>query len=257
MSVGKALRGFCALLRFLTTLPIGSTRVEDAATAFFTIPLLGLIEGFIVAIPSCVAAQVDPELGAAVAVTFHIAITGGMHLDGFADYVDGCASRKRGEEMLKVMKDPRKGSFAVIGLVLVILLSYIALRSLLKFSFRSLPYILAAYIASAESMFILASSARKPPYRGLGELFVEAAHRRDAKYANIVLIGILSALFTIVNAIEIYISTLALALLVSAAVRRDSHNKLGFVNGDVLGFCYETTRICSLLLSTVFMRVCS
>ena len=255
--MGKALRSFCALLRFLTTLPIGSTRIEEAATAFFTIPLLGLVEGFIVAIPSCIAAQVDLELGAIVAITLHIAITGGIHLDGFADYVDGCASHKRGEEMLKVMKDPRKGSFAVIGLVLVILLSYIALRSLLKLSFRSLPYILAAYIASAESMFILASSARKPPYRGLGELFVEAAHRRDAKYANIVLIAILSALFTIINAIEIYLSTLALALLVSAAVRRDSHNKLGFVNGDVLGFCYETTRICSLLLSTVFIRVCS
>ena len=44
------------------------------------------------------------------------AVTGGIHLDGFADTVDALSSYGDREKKLQILKDPNTGAFAVIGL---------------------------------------------------------------------------------------------------------------------------------------------
>ncbi len=47
-------------------------------------------------------------------------LTRGLHLDGFADTMDGLASGGSKEKILEVMRDSRIGAFGVIGLILLI-----------------------------------------------------------------------------------------------------------------------------------------
>ena len=53
---------------------------------------------------------------AAVMTMIPVAVTGGIHLDGFADTIDAVSSYKDREKKLEILKDPHTGAFAVIGL---------------------------------------------------------------------------------------------------------------------------------------------
>ena len=57
-----------------------------------------------------------PMVGAAVAALLPVAITGGIHLDGFCDVCDALASHGDREKKLEIMKDSHAGAFAAIGL---------------------------------------------------------------------------------------------------------------------------------------------
>ena len=62
-------------------------------------------------------------LGMVVAVL----LTGAIHEDGFADSCDGVLGGWNKEERLKIMKDPRIGTYGSVGLVFLILLKFYAL----------------------------------------------------------------------------------------------------------------------------------
>ena len=49
--------------------------------------------------------------------------TGFLHLDGFMDSCDAILSRRDLEERRRILKDPHTGSFAVISLVILTILS--------------------------------------------------------------------------------------------------------------------------------------
>lgn len=64
----------------------------------------------------------------AMAVTAYL--TGGFHEDGFADSCDAFGGGYTKEDVLRIMKDSRIGSFGALGLFLLLLVKYAALTSL-------------------------------------------------------------------------------------------------------------------------------
>ncbi len=80
-----------------------------------------------------------------------VLFTGGFHIDGYMDTADARASFKSREERLAILKDPRTGAFAVIGLLLKAavflagLIIILSLKALEKKSFMlSFAYIFIA-----------------------------------------------------------------------------------------------------------------
>ena len=59
-----------------------------------------------------------------------IAATGGLHLDGIADLIDGLAGGRNREGVLRIMKDSRVGAMGAVGLVMVLLLKYLSLYNI-------------------------------------------------------------------------------------------------------------------------------
>lgn len=66
------------------------------------------------------------QLGAAGAVALPIALSGGIHMDGFCDTCDALSSRQSRERKLEILKDSHAGAFAIFNSVLYILLFYAA-----------------------------------------------------------------------------------------------------------------------------------
>ena len=66
-------------------------------------------------------------LGDALILTIWIWLSGGLHLDGFADSVDGFLGGHNKEEILKIMKDSSTGAKGVVALVSLLLLKFILL----------------------------------------------------------------------------------------------------------------------------------
>uniref|UniRef100_A0A7C4FDM6 Adenosylcobinamide-GDP ribazoletransferase n=1 Tax=Ignisphaera aggregans TaxID=334771 RepID=A0A7C4FDM6_9CREN len=252
-------RGFRALLSFLTTLPVGSAPLSEASREFHLVSVVGLIEGCIIGLALYALLHVvkDGALLASLYIAIHIALTRGLHLDGFADYSDAIGSLRRGAEAVKVMKDPRKGAFAVILLFLNLTLSYSSISSLTQVldPLTLLFIAILIYVLCAESMYILSALGAPEPYAGLAKEFVESAKRARNVVKNIV-VTVLTLLLPImfnVHLMLIAFTTLA-TVLACLVISHDVSKRLGFVNGDALGFCYETVRIVNLVIASVLCR---
>ncbi len=109
-------------VRFLTVLPLGFKYNKDKnSTIFF--PVAGLLLGIILAIANSLLADIIPEfLLNVILVVLLVILTGGLHLDGLADTIDGFYAGKDRDDVLRIMRDSHIGSMGVIGLICVVLL---------------------------------------------------------------------------------------------------------------------------------------
>ena len=112
---------------FLTIIPVGSPHVERPGHAFAYFPLVGLVIGAALALVAT-SRLFPPDVTAFLALAVWVILTGGLHLDGFGDSCDGLLSTTTPERRLEIMKDPRAGSWAVVGLALLLLGKWVVLR---------------------------------------------------------------------------------------------------------------------------------
>jgi adenosylcobinamide-GDP ribazoletransferase len=116
----------CAAFALLTTIPIHYPEGRKPGYAFAYFPLVGLLIGGVLWLVA-VLPWPTPEVRAFAVVALWVIITGGLHLDGFGDACDGLFATTTPERRLEIMKDPRTGSWGVIGLVLLLLGKWVLL----------------------------------------------------------------------------------------------------------------------------------
>ena len=121
----RELAYFFAALRFFTRLPVprwvghDQDQLDHAARYF---PLIGILIGAIGAGITELAALALP-VGVAVLLGMAATIlaTGAFHEDGFADSCDGFGGGWEKAQVLAIMKDSRVGSYAALGVGLILL----------------------------------------------------------------------------------------------------------------------------------------
>jgi len=123
------MRGLWAALRFLTTIPVPERWLDETATTprgmLWWWGVTGGLIGALAAAMIWVAYLRLPWITcAALGVVALVVLSGGLHLDGFADMCDGVGSRAPRERALAIMKDSRIGAFGVIGIVCLLLLKF-------------------------------------------------------------------------------------------------------------------------------------
>jgi adenosylcobinamide-GDP ribazoletransferase len=117
---------------FLTTLPIllvADWRDDDLRLAVRAYPMVGLVIGLLLVLPSLLPSS--PFLQAVLTVALWLAVTGALHFDGFCDLADAALAPKTPEERWVIVKDPRVGSFALMAGTVLILTKVAALADLL------------------------------------------------------------------------------------------------------------------------------
>jgi adenosylcobinamide-GDP ribazoletransferase len=130
----RELEYFFAALRFFTRLPVpawvGHTQDQlDHAARYF--PLIGILIGSIGAgITELVALALPLGVAVLLGMAATILATGAFHEDGFADSCDGFGGGWDKAQVLAIMKDSRVGSYATLGVGLVLLAKWNALVEL-------------------------------------------------------------------------------------------------------------------------------
>jgi adenosylcobinamide-GDP ribazoletransferase len=230
-------------VRYLTIAPIPAgphvepTTLGRAAPWF---PLIGLALGLIVAGGAQVLDAVFPQmLAALLTVTLWKLLTGGLHLDGLSDCLDGLVGRDAGDR-LRIMHDSRIGAFGVIGLILFLLLEVAAVSELLS------PILWRALVvapAVARSLPPLIGWIF-PPASSLGQGAMFRSGLRPAGALASVGLGaaIAVALLGLPGLAAFGLSAAATLLLGWFAKRR-----LGGVTGDVMGAVIEIAELIVLL----------
>jgi adenosylcobinamide-GDP ribazoletransferase len=121
-------------LLFSTRLPLAQATPiagTDIARASWALPVIGVLIGLFGALVYWVSFRFDLPafLGAALAVSATLVLTGCLHEDGLADTCDGFGGGDR-ERRLEIMRDSRIGAFGACALAMSLLLRVGALASL-------------------------------------------------------------------------------------------------------------------------------
>ncbi len=257
-----ALDRLLALYSFLTIIPTGKHDLELAAAAFHAVPLVGATIGLIAGL-AVVITPATPLLRAAIAVSLIHILTGLNHMDGFIDVSDALAARKNRSETHRILKEPWRGAYAITSAVIALILQVGGIESFLSVAspasgiIHPLSGIILVNVMASEAMFIAARLGRPPKAEfSLGRLFIEASAGLDKSVINSVIASGLVAGLLVVNYVTgqntLLIFALSAAIAIPSiisplAVVRIAHRRIGFVNGDVLGFTYVISLTAALV----------
>ena len=195
----------------------------DLASFLFWFPWVGAVLGLIFLGAWLGLSRVLPLPAAAgLLLGLSVWITGGLHLDGLADTMDGLGGGRTPEQRLRLMKDSRVGAFGVMSLVLVLLLKFACFLAAGQQGWRA-EFILFPLLSRWGMVFLAYLSPYARPEGGLGEAMTTVS-RRTAAGAG-VLIWLLSRYFK---------------------------KTLGGVTGDVLGAANEVVEVAVLVGALLF-----
>jgi adenosylcobinamide-GDP ribazoletransferase len=113
-----------------------------------------------------------PPLSTLVVLATWKLLTGGIHLDGLADSLDGLAGEDRSRR-LAIMKDGRIGVFGALGLIVTVLAGFVALSEL-PGPLRHRMLLLAPAVGRLTPLLLARALAPAPPGEGLGAAFMRA-----------------------------------------------------------------------------------
>ena len=235
-------RSLLEAINFLTIVhvPIKDEGDQSGRLAYLMpwFPAVGLILGLLVYLLFWVTQNflAFPVCAVLVLMAWEI-ITGGLHLDGLADTVDGVAAGGGKEGILRAMRDERLGVFAVAAIVLVLLAKWSAISSL------SPERLILAPMLGRWAMMILARISPPAREEGIGKAFVPFQNDRGLAISTA---GVL-AVAVFLEGFSALIAVGAVALLVWG-ISRFFRAKIGGITGDVFGFTCEVTEMLVLIL---------
>jgi adenosylcobinamide-GDP ribazoletransferase len=235
--------GLALAIRYLTILPLpggGHAPAERLGRAAGWFPVVGAGLGLVLAAVDWTTTRLFPPLLAALlTVTVWKVSTGGLHLDGLADCLDGLMGRDR-EQRLAIMRDSRIGTFGAVGLILFLMLEIVAVSDLPR-EWRAA--VLVAAPATARAMPpMLARLFPAARAEGQGAAFVGGVGRAGAVLAVLVAVGVSAAALGGVG-----LASAGAGLVVASGAAWVVVRRLGGVTGDVLGAAVEGAELTVLL----------
>lgn len=229
-----------AAFAFLTILPFRYPEGRAPGAAFAYFPLVGLLIGCALWLIALLP-WLTPAVAAFAVLLLWVVVTGGLHLDGFGDACDGLLATVSPERRLEIMKDPRTGTWAVVGLVLLLLGKWVLLQSVHPILLVAPPVVARWAMGLAVYCFPYARPA------GLGAYFREGFGRRELVVAalttGVVVVGLAWLVHVWVLAL------LFVPLLTTFAFGRWAAHRLGGgLTGDIYGAVCELTELVCLAL---------
>jgi len=242
------MKRFLIALQFLTIFPVSvksGIKNEDFGASLLYFPLIGLLIGLLLTLIAFLFSFLPPLPKGALILAISIIITGGIHLDGFADTCDGFYGSRPKEKILEIMQDSRIGAMGVIGIVSLLLLKFTLIVSIQQnFLWKSL-IMMATFSRWSQGLACSISNyARK---EGKAKFFIEYAKQRNV---------IIGALFTLVlfllmaklEGMLVFFLGLLFVLLFIQYIK----GKIGGMTGDTIGATSEIAEVLILFFALIY-----
>lgn len=238
---------FLTALEFLTIIRVPGERAfsdEELGRSMSLFPLVGLLIGLILAgVRYVLNLALPPSLADILVIAVLAVVTGCLHLDGFADTIDGLAGGGDRERTLAIMKDSRIGSFAVVGLILILILKAAALMGIPE-GVKGRALIAAPVLGRWSAVQLAAWFAYARAGYGTGRAFTRYAGRGESGISTLVAAVIVVAVFGISGMAML----LAIAVL-TALLGLFFRGRIGGVTGDIMGAACEVSEVACLILA--------
>ena len=256
----KIVKDLFLAISFLTILPFApfgqpdeiiqnkEDLAENFANSMIYFPFVGLLIGAVLVLFNHLIDYLSFSslLNNALILLIWVCLSGGLHLDGFTDMVDGFAGGNNKDDILRIMKDSAIGAKGAIALFFILLLKFVLLGEIdLSIKFITLLFIPAL---SRWSM-IAAAFFGKPAYseNSMGQQFMKYLGKKELILSTIIIIipGIILFKFLFLALLGITIGVIWLLL-------KYCQGKIGGITGDILGALNEIVELCCLLVLCLF-----
>lgn len=201
----------------------------------------------------CWAVGFGPLIRAAGFTVIPIAVSGGIHLEGFLDASDALASRAEPERKRQIMKDSHIGAFAAIGLGIYLLL-FFAFSCELIITPQSLLLLSLAPVISRCMSGLTVIYFPSSKNEGLFRSFKETAD----KTAAAVFLFILALAVIAIMLFELTTAAVIMLLLIFGnmiALFFMSRKQFGGMSGDLAGWFLSMAELLMLIGLTTIMKV--
>jgi len=227
-------RPLAAAFSYFSILPIPHSDEPPSEDAIALLPLVGVIIGVFAGLGgygSWLLTQ-SSIAAAIVAWVLSIALSGAIHVDGFLDCCDGLFATASPQRRLEIMRDPRHGTYAIVGMAMISMLWLYALAQI--------PAVLLLVVLPLAAIF-----AR------CGALLV----RRPSVIVLGAVAGVLAAIDAPSHRFGV-LGAVVLAILVAAAVEAFARRRLGgMLSGDCYGAAIVVTEVALLLAFPALLRL--
>lgn len=122
----RVFRAICMSLSNFTAIPWPFRPWDEDAQelSIMCLPIVGAVIGLLWYVLTLLGSRWFPAILTVLIATLPWLLTGFIHLDGFMDTSDALLSWRPLEQRLKILKDPRAGSFAVVAMAVLALFSF-------------------------------------------------------------------------------------------------------------------------------------
>ena len=207
--------------------------------ALCAFPLVGLVCGGLWCL--CGALPLPAPVRTAGFCLAPVLVTGGIHLDGYADTSDALSSYGNREKKLEILKDPHCGAFAVIRLC-TYFTAYLCLAACVVFTPRvGAVWTLALMLERALSGYAVAAFPLAKN-TGLAHTFATAADRQTVRRALAVLAVCLGAGMVAVGGVCGGVAVLA-ALAALWRYHTVAVRSFGGITGDLAGWFLQRAEL--------------
>lgn len=244
-------------VQFLTRIPLSSSAAsaESLRRAPLFFPLVGLGIGCFTAGVLWLAGLVWPVwIAVLLALAVELRLTGALHEDGLADFCDGFGGGWDREQVLRILKDSRIGTYGTLGLGLAVALRFGSLAGIVvEHGSQGWFYAAVALVASAAvgRWMIVLAMVLIPPIAQRESLSRDVGSQISWRCFALSGLGAIPAiaLFAYLMPTAALLAsglTGAALLMLASLIRR----KLGGMTGDCLGCIGYVSQVLWLLAAT-------
>lgn len=197
--------------------------------------------------------HIGPALFGAVALLIPIALSGGIHLDGFCDTCDALSSHQSRERKLEILKDSHTGAFAIIccGLYLLV---FFALWCEVEAAGRAALVLALGPVLSRSLSGLFAVTL--PNARGTGMLATFTAPMDTVKARLVLVLWVIVCAAALLGLSPVTGGAALLgAGLACLYYRVMSARQFGGVTGDLAGFFLQSCELAMVLSVVIVQKV--
>ncbi len=244
-------RAFLLSFSFLVRIPIpyASFKDEDFKNSTLFFPIVGLFLGLLnLFIYFLLSPFFSPNIVVLIILFIQYMVANLFHFDGFLDFFEALFSqRRKRDEFVKIMKDPRIGSIALFLGVFYLLAKFFFIKDILSQLYISILYVypIAGRVSQVVVMAFLSPSENK----GLGTLF------RDVSLKYLPFVFFLGLSFVYFTGGKVVVSFLFVPFVTFLLVGIPAYKRLGGFTGDVVGASNEVGEILFLCCFQILLHV--
>ncbi|MFZ7119929.1 MAG: adenosylcobinamide-GDP ribazoletransferase [Eubacteriaceae bacterium] len=232
------MRRLLVAISFFTRIPV-KIKWEVSEDEFYSsmnlLPVIGLLIGAILYGIGYLLNGINNEVVSLILIIVYIWLTGGLHIDGFIDTVDGVLSNRDKNRVLEIMKDSRIGAFGAIAIIILLLSYFVLFKYINGVALLIMPIVGRSCALSAASLSKYAKETND-----LGKRFVEDMGKKDMVFA------IIFTILVIVVADYFHVFPFVFCILLTFYFVHYFKKKISGMTGDTIGMLIELNQVAYL-----------
>lgn len=245
------MKSFLVALQFLTILPIKikpAIKKESFGKSLLYFPIIGTLIGLALSLITFLFGFLPNLVIGVFILIASIIITGGIHLDGFADTCDGFYGSKPKEKILEIMRDSRTGVMGVIGVVSLLLLKFALIVAIPQDILWKVLIMMAVFARWSQVLACFTSNYARQ--EGKAKYFIEYASKKELMVGGLFAIA-LFLLLVKMNGIILFVVSLLPVFLFINYIKKE----IGGMTGDTIGATSEIAEVVILFFSLIYTKI--